>query len=1040
MKGGDGINNYIAYHVHSEDSLLDSVTSFDLYISKAKELNQPAIASTEHGKPLQWVEKLLKCKAAGIKFIHGVEIYLTETHEEKVRDNYHTVLLARNMDGVRELNRLVSLSCERDHFYYVNRISFDEFLELSDNIITTSACLASPLNKLPRNHPRYMELAQKYDFLEIQPHNHPEQIEYNGWLYKLSQQLGKPLIAGTDTHSLDKYKAECRSILLAAKHKSYGDEDSFDLTYKTYDELVESFRYQNAIPNPAYLQAIDNTNLLNDWCEELELDTSIKYPILYGSREEDEKRFEESCWESLDAKLEAGIIPPEQEQGFRDSITEELRVFKKLHMGGFMLSMSELIRWCKSQGMAIGTARGSVGGSRCAYVTDIIDLNPEQWHTVFSRFANENRIEPGDIDTDVVESDRPAIFKYITERFGRDKTARVASYGTLADRSVIEEVGRGLRDKNPERYSVANIDRIKKEYVENPELAKEKYPDIFYYYDGLVGCKISQSVHPAGMVISPITLNDNYGVFDKDGEVCLMMDMDCAHMVGAIKYDLLVLKTVQLIRDTCNYLGERYPQTYQINWDDQEVWEDMHKSLSMIFQFESSFASDCFKKFKPRSIFDMSLVTACIRPTGASYRDDLLARKPHHNPSAIIDEVLQDSNGYLVYQESVIAFLQQACGFSGSASDDIRRLIAKKQRDRLDEVVPKIIDGYCQKSDKPREIAEQEAKEFLQVIEDSASYMFNYAHSVAYCLLGYLCGYYRHYHPLEFLTSFLNNAANDEDISNGTAYANRIGIKITMPKWGVSKKDYFFDKEKNVIAKGLASVKYLSASIADELYELAHGSEYETFTDLLFDLTNQTSLDSRQLDILIKIDFFSQFGNQRELFRIVEFFNKFKQGAAKQIDRTEIDGTEIEPIIRRYATDKTKTGAEAKRYTLMDVKAILNEIETLILDKGMPDIDDITKVRNFNDVMGYIGYVSNKPEDRRKLFITKLLPLKRKKDGKQFGYSFFTKSIGSGVEARFTVMNSAFNKHPVKAGDIIYCIDFSRDGPYFRLNEYRRCT
>jgi len=506
------------------------------------------------------------------------------------------------------------------------------------------------------------------------------------------------------------------------------------------------------------------------------------------------------------------------------------------------------------------------------------------------------------------------------------------------------------------------------------------------------------------------------------------------------QHKVLVLKTVQLIRDTCNYLGERYPQTYQINWSDQEVWEDMHKSLSMIFQFESSFASDCFKKFKPRSIFDMSLVTACIRPTGASYRDELLARKPHHNPSPMIDELLKNNLGYLVYQEDTIAFLQQICGLSGGDADNVRRAIGRKQKERLDAALPVIFEGYCAKSDKPRETAEQEAREFLQVIEDSASYQFNYSHSIAYCLLGYLCGYYRHYHPLEFLTSFLNNAANDEDISNGTAYANRIGIKITMPKWGVSKKDYFFDKEKNVIAKGLASVKYLSASIADELYELAHGSEYETFTDLLFDLTNQTSLDSRRLDILIKIDFFSQFGNQRELFRIVEFFNKFKQGAAKQIDRTEIDGTEIEPIIRRYATDKTKTGAEAKRYTLMDVKAILNEIEKLILDKGMPDIDDITKVRNFNDVMGYIGYVSNKPEDRRKLFITKMLPLKRKKDGKQFGYSFFTKSIGSGVEARFTVMNSAFNKHPVKTGDIIYCIDFSRDGPYFRLNEYRRCT
>ena len=1013
------------------------MTNFASYIQRAKELGQPAIASTEHGKPLQWVEKLLKCKAEGIKFIHGVEIYLTETHEEKVRDNYHTVLLAKNMEGLRELNSLVSRSCERDHFYYVNRLSFDEFLEISDNIITTSACLASPLNKLPHDHPRYTELAKKYDFLEIQPHIHPEQVEYNKWLLELSQQLGKPLIAGTDTHSLDKYKAECRAVMLAAKHKSYGDEDSFDLTYKTYDDLALSFSLQGALPESVYLEAIANTNLLNEMCDELELDTSIKYPILYGSREEDEKRFEESCWKSFEEKLNSGIIPRSQEQGFREGITEELRVFKKLHMGGFMLSMSELVRWCKSHGMAIGTARGSVGGSRCAYVTDIIDLNPEQWHTVFSRFCNEHRSEIGDVDTDVIEADRPAIFQYITERFGKDKTARVAAYGTLADRSVIEEVGRALRDKNPEKYSVANIDRIKKEYIADPWGTREQYPDIFYYYDGLAGCKISQSVHPAGMVISPISLSENYGVFDKDGESCLMLDMDCAHEIGLAKYDFLVLKTVQVIRDTCNYIGIPYPQTFEVNWDDQEVWEDMHKNLAMIFQFESSFASDCFKKFKPRSIFDMSLVTACIRPTGASYRDELLSRKPHYNPSQMIDELLKNNLGYLVYQEDTIAFLQQVCGLSGGDADNVRRAIGRKQKDRLDAAMPSILEGYCGKSDKPRDVAEQEAREFLQVIEDSASYQFGYNHSIAYCLLGYLCGYYRHYYPLEFLTSYLNNAANDEDINTGTAYANRVGIKITMPKWGISRSEYFFDKERNVIAKGLASVKYLSANIADELYELAHGSDYKSFTDLLFDLTNKTSLDSRQLDILIKIDFFSQFGNQRELFRIVEFFNKFKQGAAKQLDRTEVDGTEIEPIVRRYATDKTKTGAEAKRYTLCDVQAILNEIEQLILSKGMPDIDDITKVRNFNDVMGYIGYVSNKPEDRRKLFITKILPLKRKKDGKQFGYSFFTKSIGSGVEARFTVMNSVFNRHPVKQGDIVYCIDFSRDGPYFRLNEYR---
>ena len=724
MKGECDIGNYIAYHVHSEDSLLDSTTAFSDYIARAQELGQPAIASTEHGKPLQWVQKLMQCQAQGIKFIHGVEIYLTESHENKVRDNYHTVLLARNMEGLRELNRLVSLSCNRDHFYYVNRLSFEEFLNISDNIISTSACLASPLNKLPPDHPMYMKLARKYTFLEIQPHAHPEQVEFNRRLAAIAKEIGTPLIAGTDAHSLNKYKAECRAILLAAKHKCYGDEDSFDLTYKTYDELVQSFSLQGALDEADYMAAIENTNLLNEMCEELTLDTSIKYPILYGSQEEDEQKFEDSCWESLEAKLSSGVIPRSQEQGFREGIKEELRVFKKLHMGGFMLSMSELVRWCKSQGMAIGTARGSVGGSRCAYVTDIIDLNPEQWHTVFSRFCNEDRKEIGDIDTDVIEADRPAIFKYITERFGRDKTARVAAYGTLADRSVIEEVGRGLRDTNPEKYSVANIDRIKKEYVLDPEGTKDRYPDIFYYYDGLAGCKISQSVHPAGMVISPITLDDNYGVFDKEGESCLMLDMECAHEIGLAKYDFLVLKTVQVIRDACNYIGQPYPKTYEINWDDQEVWEDMHKNLSMIFQFESSFASDCFKKFKPRSIFDMSLVTACIRPTGASYRDELLARKPHHNPSPIIDELLKNNLNYLVYQEDTIAFLQQICGLSGSEADNIRRAIGRKQKDRLDAAMPSILEGYCAKSDKPREIAEQEAMEFLQVIEDSASYQF----------------------------------------------------------------------------------------------------------------------------------------------------------------------------------------------------------------------------------------------------------------------------------------------------------------------------
>lgn len=228
--------------------------------------------------------------------------------------------MARNMDGLLELNALITKSCDKQHSYYTNRISFDEFLNISDNIISTSACLASPLNKLPSDHPRYMELARKYDFLEVQAHNHPEQIAFNKKLLELSKEIGTPLIAGTDTHSSTPYKAECRAALISAKGKSYGDEDAFDLTYKTYDELVEMFRVQGALPEEEYMQAIRNTHQLYDLTEDIELDTAIKYPILYGSREADSEKFTETVYTKLEEKLESGVIPRSQEQAFRERL------------------------------------------------------------------------------------------------------------------------------------------------------------------------------------------------------------------------------------------------------------------------------------------------------------------------------------------------------------------------------------------------------------------------------------------------------------------------------------------------------------------------------------------------------------------------------------------------------------------------------------------------------------------------------------------------------------------------------------------------
>ena len=387
--------NYTPYHMHTDYSLLDSCTQYADYIDKATELGMTAIAFTEHGRISGWFKKFQYCKKKGIKYIHGVECYLTETLKEKKRDNYHTVLLAKNTDGLKELNLIVGKAFDKEHFYYKPRISFDEFLALSNNIIATSACIAGPLNKLPKDHPYYEKLINRYDFLEIQHHNDKDQISYNIDLACLSEQYHKPLIAGTDTHSINQYKAECRNILMEYKDQHYEGEENFDMVFKTYDELVHSYEVQNALPQNVYMQAIMNTNVMADMVEEYEIDTSSKYPLLYGSKEADHEKFLETIERKFQEKIDKGIIPTEQIEPFRKAIDEEIRVFTKLGMDGFMLSMSEILDWCHQNGIVTGTARGSVGGSRVAYVTDITDLNPETWGTLFSRFCNENRVELG---------------------------------------------------------------------------------------------------------------------------------------------------------------------------------------------------------------------------------------------------------------------------------------------------------------------------------------------------------------------------------------------------------------------------------------------------------------------------------------------------------------------------------------------------------------------------------------------------------------------------------------------------------------------
>ena len=964
-------NNYVVYHLHTEQSLLDSRTNYKDYVDRAVELGQKAIAFTEHGNVFTWVEKKMYCDAKGIKYIHGVECYLTEQLEPKVRDNYHTILLAKNYEGVKEINRLCYIASQPDHFYYRPRLSFDEFLGISDNVIKISACLASPLNEWRKNHLQYStskfaDIVLHYDYLEIQAHDFSEQIQFNTFLMDLSSKTGIPLIAGTDTHSINQYKAECRTMLQYSKNIDFGDEDTFDLTYKSYDELCAMFKKQE-LDEEIYLEAINNTNMMADSVEGFELDTSFKYPILYG--EQDEQILLERLREKYKDKIAKGIIDKSHAKEYGDKIKEELQVFHKVGMGGFMLFMSEMISWCWENNIPIGFCRGSVGGSEVAYISDIIDVDPVVWGTMFSRFCNEHRKEIGDIDIDVSPDQRALVYQYIIDRFGVENTAYILANGTLQSKGAIDDICRALRHKAEKvgkdcPYTLKVADEIKKEFEQDEEATRKKYPEVFYYYDGMLGGIISQSQHPAGIIASPINLIDNYsGFINADGQVVLPINMEEIHEINLVKYDILGLQNVQIIRDTCRLANIPYPKSNEIDWNDENVWADMITSPVGIFQFESDYAFKCLQDFKPTMINHMSLVNAAIRPSGESYRERLFNHEVNHNPSEQIDELLKDNNGFLVFQEDVIKFLQDICGLSGSDADNVRRAIGRKQMDRLQAALPEILEGYCNKSDKPREIAEEEAKTFLQIIEDSSNYMFGYNHSTGYSMIGYTCAMLRYYYPLEFITAFLNNARTDEDINSGTKFAKEKGFIIKAPKFGHSQNEYVCDKETNTIYKGLDSIKSMQTIAADIMNEI-YAQEPKDFIDVLF-LCESVKIDgkrinSKSMDILVDIGFFSEYGNINTLKRIRYWYDKFAK--RKTIKK---DGCEdwLIDIIRPNAGKETE-----KQFSDINKPQLLRDI-----DNVLPPQDDNIQllIKKQIELLGYVD-VENHQVDMDEYIVQKV--------------------------------------------------------------------
>ena len=974
-------NTYVPYHVHSMLSSgttnIDSITNFRDYVDAAKKNGMKALGISEHGNLFEWLHKKECIEAAGMKYLHCVEAYLTEDNGEKViysaieilynkriefeeywqredggylaeidgvaylididtlkkeyiktRDNYHCVLIAKNYDGVKELNQLVSKSFCRDnfHFYYMPRISFDELFKTSSNIIITTACLGGVLNNgTPIAKERmlgFLKQNKNRCFLEIQHHNCEEQIEYNKVLYELSNDMGIPLIAGTDTHALNEEHMDGRAMLQKAKNVRFSNEDDWDLTFKTTEELIKAYKKQNSLPMDVVYEAINNTVKMADMVETFKLDYSPKYPKLY---EDSESVFKQKINNGV---LNRNIMQYPNYQEYLDRIHYEYDTYKHNNAIDFMLLEEDYKTEMRNRNVKFGYSRGSVSGSIIAYLLGITEVDSVKFKLNFERFMNKERVSLADIDTDWLSEDRKTVKDYLYSKTGL-YCCDIVTFNTIALKGAIRDIGRALE------IPLNEVAEICDAVETNEEALRRQYKTLFKYVDLVNGVVVSVGNHPAGCVISPFPVDEWFGTFTTttDEYPISVLNMKEIDSLNFVKLDILGLDNIGLIYKTCDLAGIQFLTPDNTPADDMEVWESIREDTTMIFQWESQSATSYLKQLFSDTTIEqiraknpdfsymdlLSIGNGAIRPAGESYRDKLAQGIYQDNGHKALNDFLASTLGYLVYQEQIIEFLHIFCGYTMGEADVVRRGFAKKTG--TEKFIPKIKSGFSETMQKKFSVAEKESEKlivnFIKVIEDASSYLFSKNHADPYSWIGYICGYLRYHYPLEFITTALNIFEGKEEKSLAIInYAKKQGIKISPIKFRYSIAQYNFNKDTNEIYKGISSIKFMNTNVADEIYSLRE-NQYRNFIELIYDLKNKTSINSRQLKILIELDFFSEFGDTNYLLGLYDLFDALD--GKVQFKKEKLSEMGIpEDMIRLFAEKETD-----KMFTKVNTKGFL---------------------------------------------------------------------------------------------------------------------
>ena len=878
------MKEFINLHQHthfSNASMMEVVSKPNDYIQYALDNNMSAVSFTEHGSILSWVAKKMAIEKAGLKYIHGIEAYLTESLDEKLRDNYHLILLAKNYEGVKEINRLSSTSyngrgdSESDdiHFYYSPRISFEELSNTSDNILILTSCLGSPLwQNYKSNQKDQLKkwsnffVANKHRvWLEVQPHDHKEQKIYNQWLLDLARENDMKIVATNDVHAVSQKHDVLRKILMKSKgvvFENDGEED-FELWSKNYDEMFETFTKQGILSDDEIAQSLDETiNIVNS-IEEFEFDYSFKYPKLY---DDSENIFKEKIVNGYIAK---GLnkLPDDLQRTYKDRVNKELAVYKKLNSVDFMLLMEYIDMAARNDNRFPGYARGSVSGSLIAYLLEIIEVDPIKEDLSFERFQNVSRVNLSDIDTDFFSEDREWVTKFLLTNDNFNCSA-IVTYNTLGIKGAIKDVGRAL-GYNPQEMNVItkNLPEDEKKKSCIPDSVRKEYPELSNIAEKVVGVITSVSRHAGGFIVTSRPLEEELGTIHVGDSPYAVSSVAMREVEGLfyVKMDILGVDNVGLVNKTCELAGipRATPQSDNIDFNDIEVMKDIARDTTAIFQMEGQRAQkllstmfsdttmDRMKKtgVNTDSINQLALLNAAMRPGAASVIDDISNGIAKDNGHEALNLLLKDTLGYLIYQESQIQFLVEFCGRTASEADLIRRAIGHKEPEVLAVEIPKIklefIETMVEKHGDTQEHAELIIEDFIQIFQDAANYSFSRNHAIPYSYIGYISGWLRYYYPLEFCTVALEIWKDDQEKTNRlTNYAEKKGITIESPKFRYSRGDYFFDKETNTIYQGTAPIKDNNAKTGDMLYSLRKG-RYNNFVDFLVMLRENTTLTTK---------------------------------------------------------------------------------------------------------------------------------------------------------------------------------------------------